>query len=98
MRKLILALPLVLGACSTSSVTPGTVCASIAKVAADPVVGAQLATLNPQSALGQLWAYANSGCAGAVAVGGVNPSWTQLVWSEFQQLAPTIIPLIAGLL
>lgn len=83
---------------TVTSPTPTSVCQAIANANSLPAVQSQIASIDPQSALGQLWKYANSGCNGTTPVGGVNATWTQQMWAEVQQLAPVVLPALVGLL
>jgi hypothetical protein len=84
--------------CTPSQVaTVSTVCADIAKVQTGPAA-VQLAALDPHSALGVLWADANAGCVAGAPVAGVQPDWTGMVWGALKALAPSVLPLLIGLL
>lgn len=106
MNRAIFALPvaLALAACAPNSPspTPRSVCADIAAVKAAPDAAAQLARLDPHSALGSIWAYAQSGCVGPAPTAGVDASWTSQVWGMAKvlipQVLPQVLPLLIGLL
>jgi hypothetical protein len=95
MRK---ALPVLLLLSGCAGGTPAPVCSAIAAAASNPQVVSAISSIAPQSALGQVWTYANSGCVGPNPAPGVSPAWTQQVWTMVQQLAPTVLPMLVGLL
>lgn len=83
---------------STTGVTPTSVCADMAALKAAPDAATALASVDPHSALGVIWADAQSGCNGAVPVAGVNASWTAEMWGMVRAIAPTVLPILIGLL
>lgn len=90
---------LMLSACAPSGpVTPASVCGDIQAAKSAPDAATQLNALDPHSALGVLWADAQSGCIGAMPVAGVDASWTQQVWAMAKGLIPTVLPLLIGLI
>jgi hypothetical protein len=93
-----LALALSLSACGTPSPTPNSVCADIAAVKSAPDAAVQLASLDPHSKLGVLWADAQSGCPNGVPAAGVNATWTQEVWAMAKGLIPQVLPQLVPLL
>ena len=87
---------------TTTGVTPASVCADITAVQAAPDAAAQLAKIDPHSALGVVWADVQSGCVAGVPVAGVSASWTAVVWGMAKtlipQVLPSLLPFIVGLL
>lgn len=82
------------------AVTPASVCGDIAAVSRAPDAAAQLARIDPHSALGVVWAHVQSGCVNGVPVAGVTASWTAEVWgmakAMIPQFLPKLIPLLIG--
>ncbi len=89
--------------CSTAALVQSTsigtsVCADVAKAKATPIVAAALDAQVPTSSIGVLWADAKSACVGAVVAPGVTTDWAGLIWGEVKVLAPTVLPILIGLL
>ena len=91
-----LALPLAFSGCSQISDAVKTVCDDISKM--PPAAALMLDAVDTHSALGVYWADAKSGCANGVPTAGVDTSWTDVVWGSVKALAPTLIPMLIGLL
>ena len=81
--------------CSTVTSAVTGVCTDIANL--PPTAVSVLQGQPASSALGVLWADAKSGCANGVAVAGVDTSWTGQVWGMLKAIAPTVIPMLLGL-
>jgi len=72
--------------------SPKSVCQDIVAVQSAPDAAGQLNALDIHSALGVLWADAQSACKGAVPAAGVDPSWGSAVWHMVLQTAPVVLP------
>lgn len=83
----------------TTSVTPTTVCAAIAAAQANPTFTTALAPqVAANTALGQVWQYAQSGCVGSAPLAGVNASWTAEMLAFVEQALPAVLPALVGLI
>ena len=79
---------------STAPVTPTSVCAAIAAVQSSSAAASLNTAQASNSALGQVWAYAQSGCSNGQPIAGVNASWESEMFSLLEAAAPFIISLI----
>jgi len=104
MRNFLIGLALLLGACAQTStqapnVTPANVCQVISTAQANATVTSTLAPeITSNSALGQVWQYAESGCNGATPAAGVDATWTQEMLTMAEQLIPVVAPVLIGML
>ncbi len=102
MKKLVLILGLVAlaGCAQLQSVgkTVSGVCLQVQAITSNPAAVAVLNAQDPGSAVGVLWADTKAACAGAQVASGVDPDWAGLVFGELKALAPTVLPLLIGLL
>ena len=102
MKKIMMAATVACGAalgltgCAQLSQGVTAVCADVASL--PPAAIAMLDAQPPNSAIGVVWADTKSGCANGVPVAGVDTSWTGMVWGMVKTLAPTVLPMILGLL
>jgi hypothetical protein len=86
------------GTTVATTVTPNTVCGIIATAETNATVEQQLAGISPTSALGVLWADVQSGCVNGQAAAGVSETWTADVLGMLENLLPSVLPLLVGLL
>lgn len=87
---------LALVGCTQVQHTVSNVCADIAKIPAPAVI--VLDQQDPHSSVGVIWADVKAACANGAPTPGVALDWVGLVFGELKALAPTVLPVLIGLL